>query len=183
MKARGAPIQGSLPHAGRAAAGSELRARGVERMRRATSSGSSSCGKCLAVGNRNSSEFGNFSWKSRATPAFKYGSASPKMILTGRPNAHISGSAPERELVVPHRSAFSEKNAGLVLGVAANCSKKSGTNSSLTSSSRMNLLPTCHQYILRKRSNLPETNRATFLKTGVEKRKIASGGRAAGVRP
>jgi hypothetical protein len=47
----------------------------------------------------------------------------------------------------------------------------------------MNLLPTCHQYILRNRSNLPETKRATFLKTGVEKSKIASGGRADGVRP
>src|ERR687898_2404035 len=47
-------------------------------MRRATSSGSSSCGKCRAPGTRNSSDVGNFSWKSRATPTFRYGSASPK---------------------------------------------------------------------------------------------------------
>ena len=40
----------------------------------------------------------------------------------------------------------------------------------------MNLLPTCHRYILPKRTSLPETERAKFLKRGVENKKVASGG-------
>jgi hypothetical protein len=40
-----------------------LLAEGVESIRCATSSGSSNCGKCLAVGKRNSSESGNRRWK------------------------------------------------------------------------------------------------------------------------
>ena len=40
----------------------------------------------------------------------------------GRPNARISGSAPARLLTVPSRSLLRVKNAGFVLGVAANCS-------------------------------------------------------------
>src|SRR5215212_3206602 len=40
-----------------------LLAKGVASIRCATSSGSSSCGKCLAVDKRKSSELGNRSWK------------------------------------------------------------------------------------------------------------------------
>ena len=61
-------------------AGPLFSARGAERIRRATSSGSSSCGKCRASGNKNSSEFGNRPWKwpkeSKAPYGWKRPSAS-----------------------------------------------------------------------------------------------------------
>jgi hypothetical protein len=48
-------------------------------MNRATCAGSSIWTKCRAPLTRNSSDSGKSSWKRRATPVFKYGSASPKI--------------------------------------------------------------------------------------------------------
>jgi integrase len=64
---------------------------GIARINRATCSGSSSWTKCRAPGIRNSSEPGRNSWNVRATPLFREGSASPKMIRTGRLNSFSLG--------------------------------------------------------------------------------------------
>ena len=94
---------------------------GISRMNRATCAGSSIWTKCRAPGTRNSSDPGKSSWKRRATPVFRYGSASPKMIRTGRLNSGSFGSIFVRERIVGNKSSFKRKKAGRALGVASNC--------------------------------------------------------------
>src|SRR5215813_5714475 len=91
---------------------------GMARINRATCSGSSSWTKCRAPGIRNSSEPGRNSWNDRATPLFREGSASPKMIRTGRLNSFSLGIICVRERTVGNKSSFRRKKAGRALGVA-----------------------------------------------------------------
>src|SRR5215831_5042764 len=91
---------------------------GMARINRATCSGSSSWTKCRAPGIRNSSEPGRSSWNVRATPIFREGSASPKMIRTGRLNSFSLGIICVRDWTVGNKSSFRRKKAGRALGVA-----------------------------------------------------------------
>src|SRR5215475_13090142 len=91
---------------------------GMARINRATCSGSSSWTKCRASGIRNSSEPGRNSWNVRATPLFRKGSASPKMIRTGRLNSFSLGIICVRDWTVGNKSSFRRKKAGRALGVA-----------------------------------------------------------------
>src|SRR5262249_35956918 len=74
-----------------------------------------------APGIRNSSEPGRNSWNDRATPLFREGSASPKMIRTGRLNSFNLGIFCVRERTMGNKSSFRRKKAGRALGVASNC--------------------------------------------------------------
>src|SRR5262249_12387226 len=88
---------------------------------RATCSGSSIWTKCPAPGRRKSSDSGKNSWNFWATPLFREGSASPKMIRTGRVNPLSLGIISVRDLTVDNKSSFKRKKAGRALGVASNC--------------------------------------------------------------
>jgi hypothetical protein len=91
---------------------------GMARINRATCSGSSSWTKCRAPGIRNSSEPGRNSWNVRATPLFREGSASPKMIRTGRLNSFSLGIICVRDWTMGNKSSFRRKNrAGTRRGV------------------------------------------------------------------
>jgi len=94
---------------------------GMARINRATCSGSSSWTKCRAPGIRNSSEPGRNRWNDRATPLFREGSASPKMIRTGRLNSFSLGIICVRDWTMGNKSSFRRKKAGRTLGVASNC--------------------------------------------------------------
>jgi putative transposase len=61
------------------------------------------------------------SWNVRATPLFREGSASPKMIRTGRLNFLSLGIICVRDRTVGNKSSFRRKKAGRALGVASNC--------------------------------------------------------------
>src|SRR5262249_17144269 len=93
----------------------------MARINRATCSGSSSWTKCRAPGIRKSSEPERNSWNARATPLFREGSASPKMIRTGRLNSFSLGIICVRERTMGNKSSFRRKKAGRALGVASNC--------------------------------------------------------------
>ena len=57
----------------------------------------------------------------RATPLFREGSASPKMIRTGRLNSFSLGIICVRDRTMGNKSSFRRKKAGRALGVASNC--------------------------------------------------------------